>query len=166
MSSHYPTNSPSSTICHLLWMEGAHKGVSGRSRLFWISGPKGRIGSEPIFRQMMPSDLCGCKKYNDALVFFMECRNLHALPSQNKGVVCAINLKCKKSGFFNWRLCIIWKIVPSKNCLQVFQWIGSTRPAKTGYVPDFSMLLVSLKHKCSRSTFGFSAYLVIMRSCS
>ena len=38
--------------------------------------------------------------------------------AKQRGCLCTINLKCKKSGLYNWRICIIWKILPSRNCLQ------------------------------------------------
>ena len=96
------------------------KNVLGISRLFWIEGADGRLGSKEIHSRIGPKDVLDQPEFNRASVFFMECRNLHMLQSQFKGVCCAVLLGHR------WHLCYCWKFLPDRDCLQLFQWVGPT----------------------------------------
>ena len=115
----------------------------GSGKLFWIPGGSGKLSCEVITSRIGPSDVCGKLDYQDASVFFIESRNVHAVPCQLKGVVCALRLTSfpgTGSCQFSWRLGIIWKYTPDRDCLQVFVWKGKTCPArkgKSGAVPRF-----------------------------
>jgi hypothetical protein len=56
----------------------------------------------------------------------MECRNLHKLPPQSKGVLCVIKLWSSSKQYGVFRLCYVWKLDPSSNSLQCFCWKGAT----------------------------------------
>ena len=80
-------------------------------------------------------------KYQESEVFFIENRNLHNAPDQYKGMMCAIHYPARGRSSAHWSLCYCWKFLVDRDCLQVFQWIGPTRPNPrrngTGYVPHF-----------------------------
>ena len=97
------------------------KKILGISRLFWIDGGDGRLWSKEIQSRIGPKDIINQPEYNGASVFYMECRNLHILQSQFKGVCCAVLFGHR------WHLCYCWKFLPTRDCLQLFQWVGPTR---------------------------------------
>lgn len=68
-------------------------------------------------------------------VFYIEFRNLHLVPSQMKGLCCAVYLRDKMSHLLQYRLCYCWKYVPERNCLQAFVWTGPTMLGSL--VPEF-----------------------------
>ena len=117
--------------------EDSQSGVAGRSMMFSIPGGAGILEAKEIFCRLSPADVQDSAQYNKASVFFVESRNLHTLPPQFKGVLCAIYMgsTMRKSSTQNpprWRLCIVWKIIPERDSLQVFVWKGPTRPAEEG----------------------------------
>jgi len=121
-------------------------GRLGSAKLFWIPGPDGILAHQEICGRVSPVEVCGKKDYHEAGVFFLESRNLHMLPQQLKGALCAVLLKNKRRGTQasmkqpRWRLCYCWKFRPDNDCLQGFIWKGPTaQPSKTasstGHVP-------------------------------
>jgi hypothetical protein len=110
--------------------------MTGRCGFFWIPGPDGKLASKTIFHRLSVTDVVEKEAFHHATVFFIECRNLHKVPSQLKGVCCALRLLDKKTRLLQYRLCYIWRYTPDRNCLQAFVWKGRT----TGLVPDFFRL--------------------------
>jgi hypothetical protein len=117
--------------------------ASGKGFLFWISGAQGvegMIGNRILTERVHPREVCKKKEYHDASVFFVESRNVHKIPSQMKGALCAVKLQERDSTQMRWRLCICWKYWKERDCLQIFVWKGKTKPAPTGiegFLPDF-----------------------------
>jgi hypothetical protein len=116
---------------------------SGVGRLFWITGKSGELRCEVITSRISPKQVCGTEAYQDASVFYIQCRNVHRVPSQLKGVLCAALLpidRTKKPIQYKWCFCIIWKYVADQDLLQLYVWKGNTVPAprgQSGCVPSY-----------------------------
>ena len=57
---------------------------TGSGRLFWVSGVsgvQGALGHDEVHSRIKPDDVCGKLRYQNAVLFFMESRNLHTLKS-------------------------------------------------------------------------------------
>jgi hypothetical protein len=120
-----------------------HARSTGSGYIFWVSactGVDGALGNARVHSRIKPSDVCGNIQYQHAVVFFLESRNLHTIPSQMKGALCAVMLKENETDKLRWRLCICWKYWQEQDCLQIFVWKGVTKPAPfgiSGFYPDF-----------------------------
>jgi hypothetical protein len=116
---------------------------AGSGFIFWVSevsGVQGALGHSEVHSRIKPSDVCNNIRFQNAVLFFMESRNLHTIKSQMKGAVCAVKLREFDTDTLRWRLCICWKYWQEQDCLQIFVWKGKTRPAPyglTGFYPDF-----------------------------
>ena len=113
---------------------------SGTGHLFWIGAKDGELLFKLMTNRVSTQLICGQSAYQDASVFFIESRNLHSVPSQLKGVLCAVKLRKKNSSHFQWRLAVIWKYLSDTDTLQLYVWKGKTVSAPrgmSGCVPNF-----------------------------
>ena len=99
--------------------------IDGKAYLFWIvPETRGTIRGELFCNERAQADkIYGKAEYNDSTTFFLENRNLHDLPSQLKGSVCAIRSASSRN-IDDFKLCFIHKADYELNCLQYLEWTG------------------------------------------
>ena len=93
--------------------------IDGKAYLFWIvPETRGTIRGELFCNEREdPNKIYGKAEYNDSTTFFLVNRNLHDLPSQLKGCLCAIRSASSRN-IDAFKLCFIHKSDYELDCLK------------------------------------------------
>ena len=102
-------------------------GASNRwlAYLFWIVPTlRGKIKGHILSGERIDAqNVIGSADYDESTTFSLENRNLHNLPSQLKGCVCAIR-DVGSENIDDFKLCFIYKVDYETDVVQYLEWIG------------------------------------------
>ena len=93
--------------------------IDDQAYLFWtLPGMCGMIKGQLFCNERSnPEKILHKAEYNHSTTFFLENRNLHDLPSQLKGCLCAVRSASSKN-IDDFKLCFTHKVDYEHDCLQ------------------------------------------------